>query len=122
MVYVVLKVFTSERYVIYNWRLLTNFCILVPSLINMLNIDIKNNMLNIALTDESCPEKWEPYAGDCYYHRETDVGITWYTAENACQTHGAHLVSVKDRATLKFLHYMLITDWKSSNKDVFIGN
>ena len=73
---------------------------------------VKNNSTNLPIPSifgtnctgscvVSCPEGWEKFEGHCYLWSKDEK--SWLEAEEACQSHGGHLASVKDKKTYDFV-------------------
>ncbi|VDI65084.1 Hypothetical predicted protein [Mytilus galloprovincialis] len=65
------------------------------------------------VSNDSCPDNWHAFRNSCYSLQKKKFGITWIEAENECNNHNGHLVSIANISEMKFIHY-LITVFKDN--------
>eukprot|EP00057_Strongylocentrotus_purpuratus_P026443 XP_011680917.1 PREDICTED: low-density lipoprotein receptor-related protein 2-like [Strongylocentrotus purpuratus] len=73
-------------------------------------------------TNETCPSDWDYFRRSCYKLVISSDVITWNEAEAECQTiEGAHLISIHDKDEMTMLHYMISTQWETTETKTYIG-
>ena len=71
--------------------------------------------------DELCGDSWVRYKAACYRFRAEEKGVTWYRAEELCESDGSHLVSIMDESEMLMLHSLLVGPWMTSLSRTYIG-
>lgn len=65
-------------------------------------------------------QDWDQYGGNCYSLIEASTVLTWMIAEQECKVNRSHLVSIKTREEMLFIHSILLTRGIGST-GVYIG-
>ena len=76
------------------------------------------------LQEHLCPENWKHFNDNCYIVKDNVNFLSWYDAEERCLNEDAHLVSIRDKEDMDFIHSLIIKSLKEHATpplNVFIG-
>ena len=57
----------------------------------------------------------------CYRFFRRNTTLRWTSAENSCREPGGHLVSIRDKEDMDFIHSLIIDNGPSRASKIYIG-